>query len=175
MVESEVAFGQVHRAVGLIVEAIVGLRAVAEIGGVPVVDAPIHAAVVAGLVERARDGFGRLRRKPCLLREDQLGIGLGSHGLGLALAFALDGEKGEEFVLYEGTTHRTSKKLATVIRMLADETAMALGDLLVRVERALAEEAEGRAMVVVGPCLGDHVDSSALRAAVSRGEPLGAY
>ena len=58
--------------------------------------------------------------------------------------------------------------------MLADETAMTIGDLLVRVQGTLAEESEHRTMVVVGSRLGYHVDGSALRAAIFRREPLGA-
>ena len=55
MVGSEVAVGKISSPVGLIVEAVIGLRAVAEIGRVPVVDGPVHATGITPLVEWPRN------------------------------------------------------------------------------------------------------------------------
>ncbi len=57
MVRREVACCEVLCAVSLIVQAVIGLRAVADVGVVPVVDSPVEAAVVAPLVEGTRNRF----------------------------------------------------------------------------------------------------------------------
>ncbi len=72
VIDGEVSVGQIAGAVGLIVQAVVGLRGIADVGGVPVVDRPVHAAVVAPFVKGTRDGNGRLRGKPGALGKHEL-------------------------------------------------------------------------------------------------------
>ena len=56
--------------------------------------------------------------------------------------------------------------------MLGSGGAVSIRNLFIGVKGGVAEIAENRTVVVVGARLGDHVDSSALRAAVFSGEAL---
>src|SRR5262249_54457610 len=90
MVAGEVAVGEVAGAVGLIVQAVIDLGAVAEIGRVAAVDVPVEAAVVAPLIEGARNDGSGLRSETPVFREGKLGEGLGRFLETLAFAFAFE-------------------------------------------------------------------------------------
>ncbi len=71
MVFRIVAIGKIALAVRLIVEAVIGLRVVADVGRVLAVDEPVHTTVVAILVERAGNYSSGLRRESCRLGEHE--------------------------------------------------------------------------------------------------------
>src|SRR6266403_1141280 len=63
MVFGEVAFGQVKGSVRLVIQAVVDLRSVAEVGAVLAVDHPIEPAVVAPFKKGTRNGGRGLIRE----------------------------------------------------------------------------------------------------------------
>src|SRR5690242_14912803 len=99
MVDSEVAFAQVACAVGLIVQTVIGLRIVAEIGRVPVVDDPICAAVVTSFVEGTWNHRSWLRCESILRGKSQFGERVSRLRETLAFPLALNGKKAKQFVL----------------------------------------------------------------------------
>src|SRR5215469_10009547 len=117
MVRGEVAFGQVHGAIGLIVQAVIGLRTVAEVRAVSVIDGPVEATVVAPLVKGTRNGFRRLGSEPGSLRSDKLRIGRALFRQLLALALALHRPEAEELVFLDWSTNRSTEELPAVIGM----------------------------------------------------------
>ena len=98
MVHGEVAVGEVAGAVGLIVLAIVGLRVVADVRGVVLVDGPVQAAVIAGFVERTRNDESRLSSKTSVRGDGEFVERGSGFREALAFALALDGEEGEQLV-----------------------------------------------------------------------------
>ena len=71
MVFREVAVGQITRAIRLIIQTVIGLRVVADVGAILRVDEPVRAPVVTILVEWAREDGGRLSRKSSSLSKSK--------------------------------------------------------------------------------------------------------
>ena len=63
MVFCKVAVGQISSSVRLIIQTVIGLRVVGNVGAVLRVDEPVRASVVAILEEWTRDSSHRLSRK----------------------------------------------------------------------------------------------------------------
>src|SRR5437879_1810911 len=135
MVCGEVAFRQVTRAARLVIQTIVSLRAVADVGIVPVVDGPVEAAVIAPLVERTRNRFSGLSVQSRLLREHKFRIRCTRFRQALALPLAFNGEEAEELVFLEGTANRSAKELAAVIGEVRTGGTISVGNLLLGIQR----------------------------------------
>src|SRR5438309_11879909 len=67
MVFCKVAVGQISSSVRLIIQTVIGLRVVGNVGAVLLVDEPVRASVVAILEEWTRDSSNRFSRMsvPC--------------------------------------------------------------------------------------------------------------
>src|SRR6266446_9434308 len=114
MVPREVAFGQVEGRVRLVIQAVVDLRSVAEVSAVLAVDHPIEAAVVAPFKEGARNGGRGLIRKTVVLCYGKFVERGRVHRLSLVFAFPFEGKEAEDFVLQDGSSHRSPELLACV-------------------------------------------------------------
>lgn len=64
VIGGEIAVRQIAGTVRLIIEAFVGLRVVADISAVSIIDGPIETAIVAGFIERTRDDGGGCAASP---------------------------------------------------------------------------------------------------------------
>src|ERR1700730_12982726 len=170
MVLGEVAFGEIARAVRLVVQTVIGLRGVADVGGLAVIELVIEAAVVAIFIERCRDNRRRLGSQACALSGLQLRKSIGALGEAGALTLAFKSKETEQLVLDDGPPDGTSKKLAAVGSFCTSFR----GKFIDGIELLLAEETEARPVETVRSGLGDHVDGSAFGAAVGGGKPLGA-
>lgn len=142
MIFRKVAVGEVSGAVRLIIEAVVGLRIVRDIGVVVAVDIPVHAAVIAGFKEGARDHGGGLCRQAGLLCKCQFREGSAGLLQSLVFAFPFDGKESENLVLENRTTERTAELLPCVVRVGRIPTAVTVGHLFIRVKRSVTEITE---------------------------------
>src|SRR5262249_39789754 len=138
VVLGEVAFGQIAGPVRLIVQAVVGLRGVADVRGFAIVEFVIDAAVVAILVERSWDDRGNLRGKSGTGRGRQLSKGIRRFRKAGLLALSFERKKAKQFVLDDRASDGATKKLAFV-RWLGSRFGR---KLVGGVEFLLAEEAE---------------------------------
>src|SRR5581483_11140857 len=121
MVQRVVAVGEIAGTIRLVVQAVVGLRAVRDVRRVPRADGPIHAAVIAGFIERTRDDSRGLNIRKSGGSLGQFRERGGIFRKALALAFTLDGEEPEEFIFHERSADGTTKLLTAVIGMVGDE------------------------------------------------------
>src|SRR5205814_7963832 len=158
-----------------IVEAVVGLRRVAEISALSGAESPVGAAVIAGLEEWPGKGGGGFVEIPKVrLRGLQLVIGIGRFYQIGVLALAVDGEEQEGVVLLEGTADRAAELLAGVVGMRLGGATGSVRVLLVGIEGGVTKEADSGTVKLVGSAAGDDIDGSGFGAAVLGGKPLGA-
>src|SRR5262245_3189772 len=106
------------------------------------VDRPVHTAVQPVLEEWRGNGAGRLRSQVC--HQLQLGQSLARFGNRSVLPLPLESEEGEQLVFLDRSADRTAKPLPGVGRIGWGTGSIPVRDLLVRVERLLTEECEGR-------------------------------
>ena len=142
MVGGEVTFSQIAGIAGLIIQAVVRLRTVADVGGVAVVERIVEAAVIAPLVEGTWNRQSRLSGKAVLLCQYKLVVSGCRFGQRLTLALALYGKKAEELVFHERTAYRSTEELAAIVWALIRRRTIPIGYLLRRLECCLAEVSE---------------------------------
>src|SRR5882757_987894 len=134
MVFREVTIGQIARAVRLVIQAVIDLRVVAEVGRILGVDEPVHAAAVASLEERTRDNSCRLSRKSGRRSKSKFVKRSSRLFQALVLAFTFERKETEEFVFADRAPNGAAKLLPAVRRVCGSLAAVAIGILFVRVQ-----------------------------------------
>ena len=117
VVHREVAVGQVARSVGLVIQAVVGLRRVAEVGALLGAEGVVRATIVAVFVKRLGNRCPGLVGREVRRRRRELSVGVGLLRRGLVLALALESEEAEGLVLLDWSADGSAELLARVVGM----------------------------------------------------------